>query len=211
MFTSLHDQLILITGFAFFEINSIDFTLPVIIKTMETKPQISTVTQKDIDAIDQLVNSAYRGESSKKGWTTEADLLDGLRTNPDSLKKLIQDPGAVILKCTDHNDTVMGCVYLKKKGTKLYLGMLTVNPLLQAQGIGKQLLLAAEAYARQNNCNGITMTVIAVRHELIAWYERHGYRPTGETEPFPADPVFGLPKQALYFIVMEKAITGGTI
>ncbi|MEK7199822.1 MAG: GNAT family N-acetyltransferase, partial [Bacteroidota bacterium] len=92
-----------------------------------------------------------------------------------------------------------------------YLGMLTVNPLLQAQGIGKQLLLAAEAYARQNNCNGITMTVIAVRHELIAWYERHGYRPTGETEPFPADPVFGLPKQVLYFIVMEKAITGNAI
>ncbi len=184
---------------------------PVIIKTMETKPQISTVTHKDVDAIDQLVNAAYRGESSKKGWTTEADLLDGLRTNPDALKQLIDDPGAVILKCTDDNDTVMGCVYLKKKGTKLYLGMLTVNPLLQAQGIGKQLLLAAEAYARQNNCNGITMTVIAVRHELIAWYERHGYRPTGETEPFPADPVFGLPKQVLYFIVMEKAITGNAI
>ncbi|MDP1811931.1 MAG: GNAT family N-acetyltransferase [Sediminibacterium sp.] len=178
---------------------------------MPSQNKISSVTNKDINAIDQLVNSAYRGESSKKGWTTEADLLDGLRTNPDALKQLIQDPDAVLLKYTDGDDTVMGCVYLKKKGTKLYLGMLTVNPVLQAKGIGKQLLLAAETYARQHNCNGITMTVIAIRHELIAWYERHGYRPTGETEPFPADPVFGLPKQALYFIVMEKTITGSSM
>ena len=167
---------------------------------------ITTATEKDIAALDKLVNSAYRGNNSKKGWTTEADLLDGLRTDPDSLLKLIQDPDAAILKYTNEDGLIQGCVYLKKKQNKLYLGMLTVTPELQAKGIGKQLLAEAENYAKQNACNFITMTVISVRHELIAWYQRHGYLPTGETEPFPTDPKFGLPKQELVFIVMEKSL-----
>lgn len=167
---------------------------------------IAIATEKDIPALDKLVNSAYRGDGSKKGWTTEADLLDGLRTNPGSLKQLMADPDSVILTCSDETGKLIGCVYLKKKKDKLYLGMLTVSPELQAKGIGKQLLAAAEAYAVKNNCSMITMTVISVRHELIAWYARHGYRATGETEPFPSDPEFGLPKTPLHFIVMEKKI-----
>jgi ribosomal protein S18 acetylase RimI-like enzyme len=153
-----------------------------------------------------LVNSAYRGEGSKKGWTTEADLLGGIRTDADGLKKMMSGPGAVIMKYTGEENELQGCVFLQQKGTKLYLGMLTVNPELQAKGIGKKLLYAAEAYAREKSCNGVTMTVISVRHELIAWYERHGYEKTGETQPFPTDPSFGLPKQALEFLVMEKQL-----
>lgn len=167
---------------------------------------IAIATEKDIPALDKLVNSAYRGDGSKKGWTTEADLLDGLRTNPGSLKQLMTDPDSVILTCSDETGKLMGCVYLKKKKDTLYLGMLTVSPELQAKGIGKQLLAAAETYAVKNNCSMITMTVISVRHELIAWYARHGYQATGETEPFPSDPEFGLPKTPLHFIVMEKEI-----
>ncbi len=167
---------------------------------------ISIVTETDIPILDKLVNSAYRGESSKKGWTTEADLLGGLRTNPALLKKQITEPGAVILKYTDEQENLLACVYLKKKQEKLYLGMLTVSPELQSKGIGKQLLAAAETYAKKNNCRKITMTVISVRHELIAWYERHGYKATGETEPFPTDPEWGLPKTPIHFIVMEKEL-----
>ncbi len=167
---------------------------------------ISIVTEKDITALDLLVNSAYRGESSKKGWTTEADLLDGLRTNPDSLKQMINDPDAVILKYNNESGSILACVYLKKKASKLYLGMLTVSPELQGQGIGKHLLASAEDHAKRTGCKEITMTVISVRSELIAWYERHGYIATGETEPFPADPEFGLPKTPIHFIVMEKKI-----
>lgn len=163
-------------------------------------------TETDIPSLDKLVNSAYRGESSKKGWTTEADLLGGIRTDADGLKKMMSEPGAVILKYTGEENELQGCVFLKQKGSKLYLGMLTVHPELQAKGIGKKLLSAAEAYAHQKGCDGITMTVISVRHELIAWYERHGYQKTGETEPFPTDPSFGLPKQALEFVVMEKQL-----
>ena len=167
---------------------------------------ISIATEKDITALDKLVNSAYRGESSKKGWTTEADLLDGLRTNPDSLKQMISDRDAVIVKYNDEIGSLLACVYLKKKESKLYLGMLTVSPELQGKGIGKQLLAAAQTYAKENGCEKITMTVISVRSELIAWYERHGYKATGETEPFPADPKFGLPKIPIHFIVMDKKI-----
>ncbi|NCI49598.1 GNAT family N-acetyltransferase [Sediminibacterium roseum] len=169
-------------------------------------PNFSVATETDIPALEQLVNSAYRGEHSKKGWTTEADLLGGIRTDANGLKNMMSEPAAVILTYTGEQGLLQGCVFLKQKANKLYLGMLTVDPELQAQGIGKKLLSAAEEYARQKNCDGITMTVISVRHKLIAWYERHGYRKTGATEPFPADPSFGLPKQELEFVVMEKSL-----
>lgn len=172
----------------------------------EQRLKSSLATLTDTPAITALVNSAYRGESSKKGWTTEADLLDGLRTNEDELSKIIQKSGSVILKCTNQEDTLLGCVYLEIKNESLYLGMLTVSPEKQAAGIGKYLLGEAEQYARENHCRFITMTVISIRKELIAWYERRGYLATGELLPFPKDPVFGHPRQELFFIVMKKQI-----
>jgi ribosomal protein S18 acetylase RimI-like enzyme len=168
--------------------------------------EIITAISADIPVLVALVNSAYRGEGSKIGWTTEANLLGGIRTDEKSLTDMMNKPGATMLICRSENKALIGCVYLQKQEKKLYLGMLTVSPDLQNAGIGKQLLLAATAHARQNNCNTITMTVISVRQELIAWYERHGYHKTGETKPFPADPSFGLPKQPLEFVVMEKSI-----
>ena len=167
---------------------------------------ISLATHNDIENLVSLVNSAYRGESSTKGWTTEASLLDGIRTNNESMQKQIDKPRAVMLKYTDGPEGLTGCVYLEKNADKLYLGMLTVSPLLQAKGTGKQLLAASEIYAKQVGCTTVTMTVISVRHELIAWYERHGYRNTGETRPFPTGPEFGSQKQELVFIVMEKPL-----
>ena len=166
--------------------------------------RITPATTADVSALVKLVNSAYRGEESRKGWTTEADLLTGIRTDADSLLEMLQAPAVTILKCTDAAEQLLGCVYLEQKGTTLYLGMLSVAPGLQAQGIGKQLLQAAEEYARRHQCFTITMTVISVRHELIAWYERRSYRLTGATEPFPSSTRFGIPNQALNFVVMEK-------
>ncbi len=169
-------------------------------------PFITVATLTDASDLEELVNSAYRGESSKKGWTTEADLLGGQRTNEAGIREMLAEPDAVILKYTSGEGRLQGCVYLKKKTGKLYLGMLTVSPDLQAKGIGKQLLTAAESMARHCGCSTIEMTVISVRKELIAWYERHGYAATGETAPFPTDPKFGLPKQSLEFIVLEKQL-----
>ncbi|GAB4020291.1 GNAT family N-acetyltransferase [Spirosoma migulaei] len=167
--------------------------------------QISPATEQDIPALDKLVNSAYRGESSKKGWTTEADLLGGIRTDAQGLLIMLHNPNATILKY-EAEGQLLGCVYLEKKGDELYLGMLTVSPEAQAGGIGKQLLAVAEKRAFTQQCRAISMTVITARHELIAWYERRGYQPTGETKPFPNDPSFGLPKQPLEFMVMEKVL-----
>jgi ribosomal protein S18 acetylase RimI-like enzyme len=168
---------------------------------------ITIAAKEDIASIEKLVNSAYRGDSSRKGWTTEADLLDGIRTNKDVLSGMINRGDSIVLKCNNAKNQLVGCVYLQKKEDKLYLGMLTVAPDIQAQGIGKKLLQAAEEYAQTQQCTAITITVISLRQELIKWYERRGYKATGERKPFPSnDPRFGLPKQQLEFIVMEKQL-----
>jgi ribosomal protein S18 acetylase RimI-like enzyme len=168
--------------------------------------EIVKAVPSDADAIAELVNSAYRGERSKKGWTTEADLLDGTRTDATILQEIIETDGHTVLKCMWENSLV-GCVELVINGTEMYVGMLTAKPDLQGSGIGKTLLHAAEDEARAKKCEKITMTVISVRIELIAWYERHGYVNTGERKPFPkTDPRFGLPKQLLEFTVLEKKI-----
>lgn len=167
---------------------------------------ITQATNDDLAQIAALVNSAYRGESSKKGWTTEADLLEGQRTDANELATQLQAEGNTILKYTKEDGTIAGCVYLHKKGHAMYLGMLTVNPVLQATGIGKQLMAAAETFAAEQGCTKIEMTVISVRHELIAWYQKRGYTVTGEKRPFPVDAKFGIAKQPLEFIVMEKQL-----
>ena len=168
---------------------------------------ITLARREDVPKLEALVNGAYRGEGSKKGWTTEADLLDGIRTNQDVLTGMVSRGDSVVLKCSDRNNNLLGCVYLQKKEDKIYLGMLTVAPDIQANGIGKKLLQAAEEYAETQDCIAITITVISLRKELIKWYERRGYKATGERKPFPSnDPRFGLPKRDLEFIVMEKQL-----
>jgi ribosomal protein S18 acetylase RimI-like enzyme len=168
---------------------------------------ISTATLQDIPALEKLVNSGYRGEASRKGWTTEADLLQGeVRTDVASLEAMLADDTAVILKHTGAAGDVSGCVYLQKQQRGLYLGMLTVSPELQGGGLGKKLLAAADEYAMQHLCPAIFMSVISVRSELIAWYQRHGYHKTGETKPFPDDDRYGKPTQPLEFIIIEKKI-----
>src|SRR5688572_1477250 len=124
---------------------------------------ISRATIEDAEQLETLINSAYRGEESKKGWTTEANLLTGKRIDADTLKKMIREPGAVILKCSNPDNNLTGCVYLKKNDKKMYLGMLTVSPILQAGEIGKEILQAAEQYAVQKECTAIEMRVISVR------------------------------------------------
>ncbi len=168
--------------------------------------QIFKATLSDASALNKLVNSAYRGNSSKQGWTTEADLLDGTRIDEAALLDLIQEPDTTILTYKEL-DILLGCVELRTDGGKLYLGMLSVQPDTQSKGIGKKLLAEAEIYAREHGCKKIYMTVISVRLELIDWYVRHGYKLTGEKKPFIVpDSRWGLPKQQLEFVVLEKPI-----
>jgi ribosomal protein S18 acetylase RimI-like enzyme len=167
---------------------------------------IISATITDVPELVKLINSAYRGESSKQGWTTEADLIDGQRINAESLEQQIADPQTITLKNTNDEGLITGCVYLQKRADKVYLGMLTVSPTLQANGLGKQLLNAAEEYTRNINCTAVTMTVITTRTELINWYERRGYAKTGETIPLIIPEQFGSLKQPLEMYIMEKTI-----
>ena len=167
---------------------------------------ISIATEADIPQLNVLINDAYRGEHSKRGWTTEADLLDGSRTDEELLRGMMGNEGSFFLKHTV-GEEILGCVFLKEENNELYLGMLTVSPELQGKGIGKKLLDASEEEARKRNCHSIHMTVISVRTLLIEWYVRHGYLDTGIRKPFHhTDPRFGIPKQPLEFVVLRKRI-----
>ena len=171
---------------------------------MDLPEPFKPAEEKDIPALEILVNSAYRGETSKAGWTTEADLLDGIRTDQQGLREMIEKPGAIILAYRNEENNLQGCVYLEQQKDVMYLGMLTILPTLQGKGLGRQMMKVAEDYARSKGCVAVEMTVISARHELIAWYEKNGYQATGEKKPFPNDPRFGIPKRPLEFIVMRK-------
>jgi len=167
---------------------------------------ITKATLADVSALNELINSAYRGESSKKGWTTEANLLEGKRTTEDELTEIIDDKKNTILKYTENNK-IIGCVLLIEKEDRLYLGMLTVSPELQNSGVGKKLLQQSEINASSLGLSKIVMTVISVREELISWYKRNGYLDTGAREPFPAGNIhIPISKEPLEFMVLEKNI-----
>ncbi len=163
----------------------------------------------DAEGIVALVNSAYRGESSRAGWTTEADLLDGQRTDAEEISRLIGRDGQVILLCLPGGE-IIGSVHLERvDAATTYMGMLVIRPVLQGRGLGRRLLEAAEHFARSEwSASRMQMQVISLRHELIAYYRRRGYLPTGEIRAFPAtDPKFGLPRVAeLMFEVLEKSL-----
>jgi len=153
-------------------------------------------TPADVAAIVPLVESAYRGDVSRKGWTTEADLLDGQRTDPVGVAELITKPGSCML-LAERDGALLACANLEKRGDAGYFGMFSVRPDLQGAGIGRATLAEAERIARDDwHCREMHMTVISVRDELIAWYERRGYKRTGIYSPFPyGDARFGLPKR----------------
>jgi ribosomal protein S18 acetylase RimI-like enzyme len=161
----------------------------------------------DADELAALVNSCYRGDSSRRGWTTEADMLDGSRTDREEILSLITTPGSMVLLCSDQN-AIIGSVHVRQEGSSCYLGMLVVNPVLQGGGLGSQLMQTAENHARQVWASEkMTMSVISSRSELIAYYERRGYRRTGEMKPFVIDDVHGIPRiEGIEFEVLEKVL-----
>ncbi len=166
---------------------------------------ISKASIGDVVELVPLINSAYRGETSRLGWTTEADLLDGVRIDEKSLKEMLSNSDSTLLK-VENEKAIIGCVYLKKENNKLYLGMLTVMPTLQNNGIGKMLLLEAENQALLFGCSIIYMRVITDRIELIEWYIKQGYISTGKIEPFILDPRFGNTKEPLAFTILQRSI-----
>ena len=191
-------------------------------------------TAADVPAIVALVESAYRGESSRAGWTTEADLLDGQRIDAQGVGALIDSADAGVL-LAEADGELVACCELRRAHVadprrddrdgaaaaseqtgqvdaaplSCYFGMFSVRPTAQGGGLGRRVIAHAERLARENwRCERMRMTVIDLRAELIAWYERRGYRRTGVFEPFPyGDERFGIPRRPdLRFEVLEKSL-----
>jgi GNAT superfamily N-acetyltransferase len=164
----------------------------------------------DVGAIVALVNSAYRGATSRAGWTTEADILGGQRTDAQEISRLIAQDGSAILLCLRAGE-IIGSVHVERvDAATAYMGMLVIRPVLQGQGLGRCLMDVAEHFVGVEwGAARMQMQVITLRHELIAYYERRGYRRTGATRLFPAsDPRFGLPKvEGLMFEMLEKLLS----
>ncbi|MFF3491871.1 GNAT family N-acetyltransferase [Streptomyces sp. NPDC002795] len=151
---------------------------------------------KDVDVLVALIESAYRGDSSRTGWTTEADILQGQRTDPQGVLEVIEDPDSRLLT-VERDGAVVACCQLEHRGEYAYFGMFAVSPAQQGAGLGKTIIAEAERRARETwGVGEMHMTVIDAREDLIAWYERRGYRRTGRFSPFPyGDERFGIPQR----------------
>ncbi|MEU5095174.1 GNAT family N-acetyltransferase [Streptomyces sp. NPDC020996] len=153
-------------------------------------------TDADVDTLVALIESAYRGDASRAGWTTEADILQGQRTDPEGVLEVVKSPDSRLLT-VERDGRVVACCQLEHRGDHAYFGMFAVSPRLQGAGLGKVIIAEAERTVRETwGVKEMHMTVISVREDLIAWYERRGYRRTGKTSPFPyGDERFGIPQR----------------
>jgi GNAT superfamily N-acetyltransferase len=175
---------------------------------MTEAPTFRAATADDVDAVVALVQSAYRGDSSRAGWTTEAHLLDGQRTDPDDVRSSIEAPDSVVV-LAERDGALLACCQVQRRGARCYFGMFAVDPTRQGGGVGKRAMAHAEELARTRwACTVMEMTVIRQRTDLIAFYERRGYTDTGHRSPFPyGDERFGLPRRDdLEFTLLEKAL-----
>lgn len=170
------------------------------------EPVFRIATLADVPALRQLVERAYRGDTARQGWTHEADLLDDERTSDADLAAAIGDRATRVILAQSAG-ALVGTVTVKACGNadgppRAYLGMLCVDPDVQAGGLGRALIAQAEAVARDElGAKVMEMTVIDRRPELIAWYERRGYARSGETRPAPMPG-----KHDFAMVVLERAI-----
>ncbi|MDZ4870585.1 MAG: GNAT family N-acetyltransferase [Alphaproteobacteria bacterium] len=172
------------------------------------KPAIRLANPDEAPQITALIERAYRGEESKSGWTSEADLLTGPRTSVDEIAAIMREPLARFLVATDGTKDLAACALIRNEEASGYFGMFAVRPNIQGAGLGKAMLDAAERNIKDLwRLNTVYMTVINLRHELIAYYERRGYKRTGERKPFPFDlPSLGATRTDFHLTVLRKSI-----
>ena len=163
---------------------------------------------KDVARVVALVESAYRGDASRVGWTTEADFLQGRRTGPDDIESILANPDARLL-LAERGGELIACANIAVEAGEGYFGMFSVRPEIQGAGLGSLVLAEAERIVAQEwGCRKMRMTVIDIREDLIPFYERRGYQRTGIKKPFPyGDARFGIPlRDDLRFEVLEKQL-----
>ncbi len=164
---------------------------------LTTPLSVRPATVADAEAVAALVHASYRSEESRRGWTTEADLVGGQRADAAMVRHLVGLPDDVVLTAVDDDGRPLACCHLERRGGSAYLGMFAVRPGEQGRGVGRAMLAAAEAHARDTwGATRVEITVLNHRPELLAWYERCGFVPTGESHPFPYDDRrFGEPRR----------------
>jgi len=182
--------------------------------TLTPMLQYSVCSPAEYAEVIGLVNAAYRGEGGASGWTHEVGLVDGQRVTLERLRDELAGEGEPAILLLREGAQLLACVHIENARslsgeTACHIGMLAVHPQQQDRGLGRCMLEYAEAQARARGARVARMSVVSVRAPLIAWYERCGYRRTGETEPFPyGDPRFGIPMQpGLEFVVLERSLT----
>ncbi|MGI4874038.1 MAG: GNAT family N-acetyltransferase [Janthinobacterium lividum] len=165
-------------------------------------------TPTDVPGLTVLINRAYRGRAARGGWTTEAHLFHGPRITEDALRELFRAPYTRLWCCHEPAQGLVGCICLTRPpGDTLTISLLAVAPEAQAHGVGRQLLLHAEQQAQHLRCSHLEMSVLVERPDLLAWYARRGYSPTGAAEPFGTNSQFGHPRQLLYLLTLEKVVS----
>lgn len=177
---------------------------------------LERVVEEDYAAVVELANLAYRGTGKPDGqadasWNVETDLIEGPRLTEATLREDLAEKPELLVWRNLPGGPLMGTVWMQPQGEGVwYLGLLTVRPEVQNRQLGRTLLAAAEDYARERGGRRITMTVLSGRDVLMGWYERRGYRKTGETQPYPyGNGRIGRPlRDDLHFVVMEKDIGG---
>ena len=166
----------------------------------------------DYAEVIDLANLAYRGrEGAVPSWNIERGIVGGQRLDNSLLREELaaKPDGALLVYREDPGGPLLGTAWLNPESDDVWsMGLLTVRPELQNQHLGRRLLAAAETYASERGAKRMRIGVLHVRNTLISWYERRGYRATGETEPYPSeDPRFGTPlRENLHFLIMEKQI-----
>ncbi|WP_017793882.1 GNAT family N-acetyltransferase [Leucobacter salsicius] len=178
---------------------------------MESTLEFGVATESDVPALVTLIDSAYRGESSRAGWTHEADVMEGSRTSEAEIRGIVADPDSTMLLVRGNalDGRLLACCQLQRQGERSYFGTFAVDPTRQGEGVGAAVLDYAERLARDSwGSTHMVMTVVRQREELIAYYVRRGFRDTGERTPFPyADERFGRPlRDDLEFTHLEKRL-----
>ena len=177
-----------------------------------TEPHFRYATADDAPAVTALIERAYRGPEAASGWTTESHLLTGPRTTDAEIRSLIADHDSrfVLAERFDNaarRDVLLACALIQKDGSEAYFGMFAVDPTQQASGVGRTVLEKCERAARDLwAAKAVTMVVIHLREELIAWYERRGFERTGKTEPFPFHAASGAVRGDFHLIELRKAL-----
>lgn len=171
--------------------------------------RFGAATGAEVGSIVALVESAYRGEESRKGWTTEADLVDGRRTDAELVAALLADTSSTVVLARRRDELVGCCALSRRPMQRVRLSMLAVAPDRQRAGVGRALVEEAARRAGEDfGARAVELAVLAPRQDLLAWYRRRGFRHTGRSEPFPyGDDRFGLPRRDdLDFVVLEQPL-----